>query len=56
MRTISCWGMPSVIQTTSGISASIASSILAAASGGLPSYKHYAVALGDVGFSRNKKC
>ena len=35
IRTMSCCGMPSVMQTTSGISASIASSILAAASGGL---------------------
>lgn len=33
-RTISCWGMPSVIQTIKGISASKASSIPAAASGG----------------------
>lgn len=30
-RTISCWGMPSVIQTTKGISASIASEMAAAA-------------------------
>ncbi len=35
MRTMSCWGMPSVMQTTSGISASIASSIPLAATGGL---------------------
>ena len=35
MRTISCWGIPSVMQTTRPISASMASSIPAAASGGL---------------------
>src|SRR5271170_4921080 len=34
-RTMSCWGMPSVMQTTRGISAAIASSIPAAANGGL---------------------
>lgn len=31
--TISCWGMPSVMQTTKGISASIASETAAAAPG-----------------------
>ena len=35
MRTMSCWGMPSVMQTTSPISASMASSMPLAASGGL---------------------
>ena len=35
MRTMSCWGIPSVMQTTRPISASMASSIPAAASGGL---------------------
>lgn len=33
-RTMSCWGIPSVMQTTRGISASIASLIAAAANGG----------------------
>lgn len=34
-RTMSCWGMPSVMQTTRGISAATASSIDLAATGGL---------------------
>ena len=34
MRTMSCWGIPSVMQTTRGISASIASSMPFAATGG----------------------
>lgn len=33
-RTISCWGIPSVIQTIKGTSASIASEIAFAAPGG----------------------
>lgn len=33
-RTISCWGIPSVIQTINGTSASIASEIALAAPGG----------------------
>lgn len=33
-RTMSCWGIPSVMHTTNGISASIASLIAAAANGG----------------------
>jgi hypothetical protein len=33
-RTMSCWGIPSVMQTTRGISAAMASSIDAAATGG----------------------
>lgn len=40
MRTMSCCGIPSVMQTTRGISASMASSMPAAANGGLDTVSH----------------